>query len=144
MMNHKENVERGIALLNNHLPGWHEDVDLETLDQRTTLVCVLAQVFGSYDEGRRALGVSNRNASDYGFLIVLDAADIKEWEHLTNEWKAQITAIRNAETKPSKDKDDVIAEYAFELQRIYEERTAGDYTFIGVLAEFSREFMEAN
>jgi hypothetical protein len=34
--------------------------------------------------------------------------------------------------------DDLIAAYATELQNIYDGRTAGDYTFIGVLSEFAR------
>ena len=34
--------------------------------------------------------------------------------------------------------DAVIRDYAGRLQRIYDERTAGDHTFSGVLAEFLR------
>lgn len=34
--------------------------------------------------------------------------------------------------------DEVIAEFAAKLQKIYDERTAGDHTFAGVLVEFSR------
>lgn len=35
-------------------------------------------------------------------------------------------------------KDELLAEYAAKLQEIYDNRTAGDYTFAGVLGEFSK------
>lgn len=35
--------------------------------------------------------------------------------------------------------DELIAEYAEKLERIYNERTAGDHTFTGVLAMFLSE-----
>jgi hypothetical protein len=34
--------------------------------------------------------------------------------------------------------EELINYYDLELQRIYNEKTAGDYTFSGVLAEFAR------
>lgn len=39
--------------------------------------------------------------------------------------------------------DDVITKYAEILQKIYDDQTAGDHTFQGVLAEFSWEFQPA-
>lgn len=40
--------------------------------------------------------------------------------------------------------DAAIDEYAAVLQRIYDERTAGDYTFIGVLAGFNMAIRDLN
>ncbi len=37
--------------------------------------------------------------------------------------------------------DDLIDEYAEKLQRIYDHETAGDYTFVGLLAEFTRKLL---
>lgn len=36
--------------------------------------------------------------------------------------------------------DELIARHAASLRKIYDERTAGDYTFTGVLAEFLRDY----
>lgn len=37
--------------------------------------------------------------------------------------------------------DDIIYRYAEILQRIYDNQTAGEYTFNGVLAEFAQELI---
>lgn len=40
--------------------------------------------------------------------------------------------------------DDLIAVEAAKLQKIYDERTAGDHTFTGVLTEFALRFVRAH
>ncbi len=42
------------------------------------------------------------------------------------------------------DTDDLIRRHAERLRGIYEDRTAGDHTFTGVLSEFLREIRGAN
>ena len=38
--------------------------------------------------------------------------------------------------------DELIGDYADQLQNIYDQRTAGDYTFAGVLAAFARDLQK--
>lgn len=58
-MSIKENVERGIALLNEKVPGWQERIDWERLDMMEPLPkrypnpnnnpgCILCQLFGTW------------------------------------------------------------------------------------------------
>jgi hypothetical protein len=42
--------------------------------------------------------------------------------------------------EPKSGEADILAKYANELQKIYDKRTAGDYTFLGVLAAFAIEW----
>lgn len=40
------------------------------------------------------------------------------------------------------EQDQLITEYAAKLRRIYNNRTAGDFTFEGVLTDFARRWTE--
>lgn len=71
-------VNAGIALLDREQPGWREKIDLDTLDLASCSVCVLGQVFGDYDDGIDALGVSGY---DYGFNTM------GGMQELTAAWK---------------------------------------------------------
>lgn len=46
-MDFKENIELGVAWLNEVKPNWLEDIDLDTLNMETN-DCILGQVFGDY------------------------------------------------------------------------------------------------
>ena len=78
--------------------------------------------------------------ADRRLFLVTD----EEWDHL------QEALERPAEVKPRlaellangvvfSTTDDLIREYAAEAERIYEARTAGDFTWVGLLAKFARE-----
>lgn len=62
----RERVLRGVALLDEHAPGWHEKVDPEILAIRSPKNCICGQVFGSFQEGVRVLKLSGEG-SRYGF-----------------------------------------------------------------------------
>lgn len=40
--------------------------------------------------------------------------------------------------------DELIRIYAIKLGQVYDNRTAGDHTFTGILAEFARKLLEEN
>jgi len=42
-----ESVARGVALLDETVPGWRDRIDLDTLDVESTSACVLGQVFAA-------------------------------------------------------------------------------------------------
>ncbi len=70
-MYQEEQVRRGIALLDEKLPDWHRTFDPSTLNVGSAAMCVLAQASGGeYADGLVLLGLSAREAPDYGFAIL--------------------------------------------------------------------------
>lgn len=66
--------DRGVALLDEHVPDWRTNVDRDELDMTSGHLCVLGQVFGQYTAGRTALGGADVPMHDdswgtyYGFV----------------------------------------------------------------------------
>lgn len=52
-----ERVEIGATVLDEHASDWYRFVDLELLDIRLIENCVLGQIFGSFQNGTRDLGI---------------------------------------------------------------------------------------
>lgn len=71
-------INAGIKLLDSEVPNWRGKIDIDELDLGSCSVCVLGQVFGDYDDGIEALGVSGY---DYGFNTMSDMSG------LTAAWK---------------------------------------------------------
>ncbi len=44
-------VARGMALLDEKVPGWRERIELRDLDMTDCQLCVLGQIFGDYMDG---------------------------------------------------------------------------------------------
>lgn len=63
----RERVAKGVALLDGYDPGWRLAVDVEALDIPDEDLCILGQVFGNYFEGKDRLGINGENGSVYGF-----------------------------------------------------------------------------
>jgi hypothetical protein len=76
-------VENGAALLDERLPGWANEIDAEELDLERSCNCVLGQLFGSYDKGRRVLGLSHSEAKRFGFF----RWPTSRWGSLNFEWR---------------------------------------------------------
>lgn len=98
-------VQRGAALLDEKLPGWADQIDLDMLKMDDACHCVLGQIGGnrynldrlSWETGIpddrvhylhvvRALGIDGR---DFGFNDGLVGMD-----HLRDAWKGEIVARR--------------------------------------------------
>lgn len=108
MANHVTPIAKGVALLDEKMPGWHARVDIRRLDMGSGLFyrakagdcgCVLAQVdaaavpFGSYTSTAMDLGVYRLNdAVAHGFNTPygphLD--DEAAYEELTRTWRRVI------------------------------------------------------
>lgn len=60
-------VAKGAALLDEQRPGWVDEIDLDTLDIRSTSDCVTAQLSGvaDYLTGMRDLGLTPGNEGTY-------------------------------------------------------------------------------
>ena len=88
-----ERVARGAALLDQHMPGWENKVNLNILDIGLMDDCILGQCYGRYWDGARALKVFGRSSASLGF----DAGDNKgDYELLTEAWAQLIEARREA------------------------------------------------
>lgn len=106
-----ERVARGVALLDEHKPGWAKRIDLDALHMSGCLSCVLGQVFADeaadvdqaagieygtgYDAGCEYLGIEGTDDL-YGF----DLTGIGDtWAGLTAEWR-RVIAGRQAPLAP--------------------------------------------
>lgn len=81
MTDYAAKVAAGIKLLDSKKPGWRSKVEADDLNLGSCDVCVLGQVFGSYDLGLSDLGLDTFDAKDYGFNTSYDFQD------LTDAWK---------------------------------------------------------
>lgn len=96
-----ERIAAGVRWLSLQFGGrryWVHRVDLDRLDQRAPWACVLAQTFGRYSAGLKALGAGTsdpydlfRSESEYGFAP-LGGDDSAEWATLTELWREFIRA----------------------------------------------------
>ena len=64
----EDQVRDGVAFLNTQVPGWRTRINLQVLDLRNNEDCILGQLFGGYEEGMHALGLSPAWASLLGFF----------------------------------------------------------------------------
>lgn len=100
----QQRVSNGVALLDEHKPGWRDLVNVNTLDIESLENCILGQVFGGYIKGASALGISSAECynatevqSSYGFDISPEEYqkdDVTQqliFMELEEEWVARIT-----------------------------------------------------
>jgi hypothetical protein len=64
----EKEIAAGMELLDCKAPGWREKIDVFKLDLNDGQMCVLGQVYGSYDDGLNELGLSDCGA-EYGFYV---------------------------------------------------------------------------
>ena len=97
-----ETVQDGIALLVERAPkGWQEKlvgaIADDALDIASTYRCVLAHVFGDYDDGLKFFGISHDTAPEFGFDYFEDRDRDNEkypdYYELNEAWKAYIVTL---------------------------------------------------
>lgn len=96
-------VARGVALLDEKLPGWVDRIDLEKLDLSSACDCILGQEFDGkaiwpdllgYDIGLSELFANvEKDAARHGFTAGAWAA-AEAWDELEGEWRRVILARR--------------------------------------------------
>src|SRR6478735_12553958 len=75
-------VNAGIKLLDESGPSnWRDLVDVNTLRLESCEVCVLGQVFGSFEDGLNNLDLTQSTSKDYGFNTNYSM------QELTKAWK---------------------------------------------------------
>lgn len=97
----EESVALGAALLDERLPGWSEQVEIEELNMVSGAYCVLGQVFGDYLDGVADLWESAMNDVHRTDLAIEHGFDTEggndDYELLRAEWTEQVARRRLAE-----------------------------------------------
>lgn len=95
---------RGATFLDDHRPGWHDEIDTAKLDMATGFVdedtdgagCVLCQLAGSYSDGLARFEVDA--PALHGFILPSFAGPYsshsKRWSHLEDAWIAEVMKRR--------------------------------------------------
>jgi hypothetical protein len=88
----QERVERGVALLDAHYPGWRDKIWADGLEMDTCSNCVLGQLYDcSFINGLRTLEINSGYAWCYGFdLADEEKQDDMLWSTLETIWKYAI------------------------------------------------------
>jgi hypothetical protein len=94
------------VFLDEHEPGWVDEIDVAQLDLNSCDVCVLGQLFGQYGKAVTTLGFSLDDETRLGFNVTYDmlarAADGDEspkdvaFAELTAAWREEIARRRLA------------------------------------------------
>ena len=96
-------VAQGAKLLDDRVPNWREEIDIDKLNMGSCLRCVLGQIYGEYEDGIDALNLDRTKDEDlkHGF----DAIGSYGQDIIRESWIAEInkrTQIKETEpcTKP--------------------------------------------
>jgi hypothetical protein len=99
-------VNAGAKFLDEHRPGWEDEIDLDTLDLASTCGCVLGQLHGRdhpysrlglrFDRMLSRLGLDEDDACRLGFDIYDPDGDYDDslFDKLTASWKRLIRKRR--------------------------------------------------
>lgn len=97
MLDIEQRVDRGARLLDQHLPGWYERINVDALQMQNSCRCILGQLHGgNYTRGRVELGIVAGESSQYGFN-----ASQMLYERLKDLWIKEIELRRLAATSPA-------------------------------------------
>lgn len=77
------NVKRGAHFLDERLPNWRSEINLDELSLQNGDKCVLGQLFGDYDRGSHLLDVSWEKSAKLGFR----AAPNQSYVNLNDDWR---------------------------------------------------------
>lgn len=83
---HKQ-VKRGVDFLDEHRPGWHRKIQLDSLNMKSKRECILGQVFGDFGEGKEELGI--KVGAEYGFALPVGQSFYNHhlpWKELQSYW----------------------------------------------------------
>ena len=84
------NVLKGAARLDEHRPGWENEIALQHLYMKNCSLCVLGQLYTEYSLGLKALGIFGAG-SEYGFY----SPDSRGFHILDQDWRDLILARRS-------------------------------------------------
>ena len=87
-------IARGAALLDKAqgTTEWYKLINLDEFDMILVSTCVLGQLYGSYDAGVKALGITHEQAVEWGFALSKPGA----YPALTRAWQNYIQSHLDA------------------------------------------------
>lgn len=139
-----QKVYKGSLWLDENYPTWLDEIDLDNFNMGASGQCVCSQVTGKeWYQFADAWRTEHGSAFwiENGFLVDESTPGYDlEYDRLTEAWLVLIRNRRQSLTVNTAAKDTVdslMLKYAEKLQGIYDDRSAGDYTFLGVLAAYS-------
>lgn len=93
-MTHEQRVANGIALLDEHHPGWDTFIDLDRLDIENAYRCICGQLeqHGFFEED---WGVFEKHGNERGIMGTNEG----DYRKLTVEWKKAIKKRREGATR---------------------------------------------
>ncbi len=87
----EENVRRGMALLDERSPGWRQEIEVEFINVESPIDCPLGQVYNTYYNGLRELGLSVEESVACGFSLYDVVYDLQMYpiyaEQMNFTWK---------------------------------------------------------
>lgn len=83
----RECVENGVELLDQHIPDWRDNIDVDTLVIHNPGACVLTQLYDDWDLGKSALGIQYPATADHGFDRHYEDNPIERYTALQIEWE---------------------------------------------------------
>jgi hypothetical protein len=96
-------IAAGAAVLDQHVPGWRDRIDTDTLDLANCHACVLGQLYGNFIRGLEVVGPAGTSltaktlcAAEHGFYAVGAGDDDlhQEYQQLTDGWREEIARRR--------------------------------------------------
>lgn len=90
-------VARGMELLDRVRPGWHRNINTDSLNIARSDQCALGQTYGSYGAGVGVLRMDKKEAAKHGFYQSWRPGVMVDYEALTAEWRRQIEVRLDAE-----------------------------------------------
>ena len=85
----RENVDRGIKILDRQLPLWRQKINIESLNMIDGECCIIGQLFGEYSKGLDELDELEDDhihclAQYFGFA--LNTREPEYWKYLRDIW----------------------------------------------------------
>lgn len=85
-------VQRGAEFLDEHRPGWVDEIDVQCLDIGNPFNCIVGQLEGGWSDGLESLGLTEEDSVRLGFdapdgpWMAYDLDELTElWVNLIND-----------------------------------------------------------
>lgn len=91
----QKRVARGVALLDERVPGWEKRIDLKELKMQDCFQCMLGQLYGDFGYGIFRLKLKDLETDiDHGFNLDIDSIEADDFQLLQQEWTRVIKQRR--------------------------------------------------
>ena len=99
-MTKKERVQAGAKLLDEQHPGWHNKIDIATLNIGSCFRCILGQLYGEFSEGASKLCLYH--SEQFGFCLSSNEPPYR-YKSLRERWVEEIRERREKDSQEDRD-----------------------------------------